>query len=348
MKYVVIYEQAITPETWTEAIRTIDPDAEVVCVDWGLTPEQMKGVQLVMEKGGPDAGPGCEAAFAEVADADVILTHLAPIQRSLMDAAPNLKMIGTVRGGMEHLDIAAATERNIPAIHCIRNADCTSDFAVGLMLAETRNIARAHAAIKAGAWRKDYVNSGYTTAMCNMTVGIVGLGHIGKLVARKVAAFGSRIIGYDPYVSAEQLEAAGLDVELVGLEELFSTADIVTLHLRVTEETKDMVDARLIGLMKPTAYLINAARAGVLVKDALVDALRERRIGGAALDVYWQEPLPEDDPLLTLDNITLTPHYAGTVIDAIPKSPILLMREIQRFRETGTSDMVVNLRDIEL
>ena len=346
MKFVVITDPSITAETWTEAIHTLDPEIQVVCVPWGLTPEEMKGIQLKMEKGGPDAAPACEAAFAEAADADVILTHLAPIPRSLIDAAPALKMIGTVRGGMEHLDIAAATERKIPAIHCIRNADCTSDFTVGLMLAETRNIARGHMDIMAGGWRRDYVNTAYTTAMCNMCVGIVGLGHIGKLVARKVAAFGSRVIGYDPYVSTQQLAAAGLDVELVGLEELFRTADIVTLHMRVTPETQGMVDARLIGMMKPTAYLINAARAGVLDKDALVEALQEKRIGGAALDVYWQEPLEADDPLLQLDNITLTPHYAGTVIDAIPKSPILLMNEIRTLWDTGASDMVVNLKDI--
>ena len=132
----------------------------------------------------------------------------------------------------------------------------------------------------------------------------------------------------------------------MGLEELFRTADIVTLHMRVTPETQGMVDARLIGMMKPTAYLINAARAGVLDKDALVEALQEKRIGGAALDVYWQEPLEADDPLLQLDNITLTPHYAGTVIDAIPKSPILLMNEIRTLWDTGASDMVVNLKDI--
>lgn len=349
MKIVVMYDYAIDAQLFEDALHTLDPSAEVVLVPWEInTPKDvLTAKQLNMEKNGPDVEPTAPEAYAAVSDADVLLTHLAPIPESLIAAGPKLRLVGTVRGGMEHVDIAACTAHNIPVIHCIRNADCTSDFTVGLILAETRNIARGHAAIMRGDYRREFVNDAYTTSLCNMRVGIVGLGHIGKLVARKLTGFGCELVGYDPYVTQEALDAAGLPVRKVALEELFSTSDVVTLHLRVTPETKNMVNAQLIGLMKPTAYLINAARAGVLDRDAFVDALRERRIGGGALDVYWEEPLAADDPLLALDNVTLTPHIAGTVVDALPRSPLLLVDEIRRFWETGASDMVVNLRDIE-
>ncbi len=239
-------------------------------------------------------------------------------------------------------------KRNIPVIHCIRNAEATSDFAVGLMFAETRNIARAHAAVKQGVWRKEYVNNQYTTSMCEMTVGVVGLGHIGKLVAKKCLGIGMKVIAHDPFVTQEKVDEIGLDVKMVSKEELFKTADIITLHLRVTPETKNSINKEYIGLMKPTAYLINTSRAGVLDKDALVEALQNRTIGGAAIDVFWEEPVPKDDVLLTLDNLTMTPHNAGNVVDALPKSPLLLARTIKEFWDTGKSDMVVNLRNITI
>jgi len=243
--------------------------------------------------------------------------------------------------------VAAATKRNIPVIHCIRNAEATSDFAIGLMFAETRNIARAHAAIKQGNWRKEYINNDYTTSMCEMTLGVVGLGHIGKLVAKKAAGIGMKVIAHDPYITQAVLDEAGLPIQLTDKEELFRTADIISLHLRLTPETENMVGEKLIGLMKSTAYLINTSRAGVLDKGALVEALKNRAIGGAALDVYWEEPVPAGDALLELDNLTMTPHNAGNVVDALPKSPLLLARTIKAFWETGKSDMVVNLRDIK-
>lgn len=281
-------------------------------------------------------------------DADILLVHFCPVSRRLIEAGKKLKLIGTCRGGMEHIDVQAATEKNIPVIHVIRNAEATSDFTVGLMFAETRNIARAHAALKEGIWRKEYVNSGYTTAMREMTVGIVGLGHIGRLVAEKVTGMGMKVIAYDPYVTQESVDERGLTVTMKEKEQVFKEADIVSLHLRVTPETENSINKEIIGLMKPTAYLINTSRAKVLDKNALIEALQNRAIGGAALDVYWDEPLDKDDPILKLDNITLTPHNAGNVVDALPKSPRLLVGVINDFWETKKSDMVVNLRQIML
>lgn len=348
MKIVVIGDIVVPCDLLVEAAQSLDAEADVVALEWKCpTRQEFQRRAQNLEKNGPTAEEIPAEAYEQVKDADILLTHFCPVAEDLIAAGPHLKLIGTCRGGMEHIDVAAATKRNIPVIHCIRNAECTSDFAVGLMFAETRNIARSHAALKQGDWRKEYVNSGYTTSMCDMTLGLMGLGHIGKLVAKKCLGIGmKRVIAYDPYLTQKQIDEAGLAVELVDEKTLFSEADIVSLHLRLTPETKDSVSTEQLALMKSTAYLINTSRAGVLDKDALVKALDERSMGGCALDVFWEEPLAQDDPLLRLDNVTLTPHNAGNVVDALPKSPLLLARKIAEFWETGKSDMVVNLKAI--
>lgn len=349
MKVLVIGDIVVPPELLREAAIELVPDAEIVVKEWPCTTRQeFQARAQNLEENGPDAEIIPDDVFTAAADAQIILTHFCPISKALIDAAPHLELVGTCRGGMEHIDVSAATERNIPVIHCIRNAEATSDYAVGLMFAEARNIGRGHAALKNGEWRKQYINSSYTTSMCEMTLGLVGLGNIGKLVAKKCLGIGmKKVIAYDPYISQEALSASGLNVELVDEEQLFKEADIVSLHMRLTESTKDCIDERLIGLMKPTAYLINTSRAGVVKKDALYTALANKSIGGCALDVFWDEPLAQDDPFLSLDNVTLSPHNAGNVVDALPKSPFLLARKIKEYWDTGTSDMVVNLKQLK-
>jgi D-3-phosphoglycerate dehydrogenase / 2-oxoglutarate reductase len=350
MKIVVIGDIVVPCKLLIEAAESLGETGRdtIVSILWPAeTRQEFQRKAQNLEKNGPTAEKVPEEAYREIVDADVLLTHFCPVPEDLIAAGKQLKLIGTCRGGMEHVDVAAATRRNIPVIHCIRNAEATSDFAIGLMFAETRNIARAHAAIKQGIWRKDFVNSGYTTSMCEMTLGVVGLGHIGKLVAQKASGVGMKVIAYDPYVKQESLDEMGLSVTLVDQEELFRTSDIVSLHLRLTPETENCIGEKLIGLMKPTAYLINTSRAGVVDKLAFCKALQNKKIGGAALDVYWEEPIPEGDPLFELDNLTMTPHNAGNVVDALPKSPLLLARTIKAFWDTGKSDMVVNLRDLK-
>ena len=351
MKIVAVGDIIVSEALLAQAASSLNvgEKAEIIEMFWPARDRKdFQRKALNLEMNGPDAEEIPNELYEEVRDADRLLVHFCPVSRRLIEAGKKLKLIGTCRGGMEHIDVQAATEKNIPVIHVIRNAEATSDFTVGLMFAETRNIARAHAALKEGIWRKEYVNSGYTTAMREMTVGIVGLGHIGRLVAEKVTGMGMKVIAYDPYVTQESVDERGLTVTMKEKEQVFKEADIVSLHLRVTPETENSINKEIIGLMKPTAYLINTSRAKVLDKNALIEALQNRAIGGAALDVYWDEPLDKDDPILKLDNITLTPHNAGNVVDALPKSPRLLVGVINDFWETKKSDMVVNLRQIML
>lgn len=350
MKIVVVGDAAVSPDLLEESAKNLatDEELEIVKLTWATVDRKdMQHRALNIEKNGPTAEyPPAELAD-EIVDADVLLVHFCPLPEAIIQKGKKLRLIGTCRGGMEHVDVAAATKMNIPVIHVIRNAEATSDFAIGLMFAETRNIARGHAAVKKGDWRKDYVNSGYTTSMREMTVGIVGLGNIGKLVAEKALGMGMKVIAYDPFVTQSSMKESGLNVTMVEREELFRTADIISLHLRLTPETENCIGASLLSLMKPRAYLINTSRAGVLDKAAFIDVLENRKIGGAALDVYWDEPLPEDNPLLKLDNLTMTPHIAGNVVDSLPKSPKLLVETINKFWKDGKSDMVVNLNRIQ-
>ncbi len=348
MNILVVGDIIVPCELLYGAAQTLSPDAVITSVKWHHNSRQdFQHAAHNIELNGPKAEKIPDEVFEKIKDADILLTHFCPVTKELINAGTNLKLIGTCRGGMEHVDVSFATEKNIPVIHCIRNAHATSDFAIGLIFAETRNIARSHAALKQGKWLKDYVNSAYTTSMCDMTLGVVGLGHIGKLVAKKAAGIGMRVIAHDPYVTKEQVSSQNLPVELVGEEELFKTSDVVSLHMRLTEQTANCINARLIGMMKPTAYLINTSRAGVVDKQALLTALQNKTIGGAALDVFWQEPIDENDEFLKLDNITLTPHTAGNVVDALPKSPLLLAKEIKQFWQDGKSDMVVNLKNLK-
>lgn len=345
MKIVVVGDPVVRTEILEKAAHKLETEEEIEVKGLYWYAEDRKEFQrkaLNIEKHGPKAEAIPEALYTEIVDADILLVHFCPIPADLIEKGKHLKLIGTCRGGMEHVDVEAATKRNIPVIHCIRNAEATSDFAIGLMFSETRNIARAFAAMKQGIWRKEYCNSSYTTTFHEMTLGIIGLGHIGKLVAKKAIGLGMKVIAYDPYVTQEALQDYHLDVVLLNREEIFKKADIITLHLRTTPETKNAINKDLIGLMKSTAYIINTSRADILVKEDLLEALQNKAIGGAALDVYWDEPLDKNDPLLKLDNITLTPHNAGNVVDALPKSPNLLVTTINAYWKNGTSDMVVN------
>lgn len=351
MKIVVVGDPIVSCELLIEAAKQLNTGEtnEIQSIYWHS--DDRKDFQrkaLNIETNGPDAEQVPDELLDAVVDADILLVHFCPVAKNLIEKGKNLKLIGTCRGGMEHIDVAVATKHKIPVIHCIRNAEATSDFAIGLMFAETRNIARAFASLKQGEWRKEYVNSAYTTTFNEMTLGVVGLGHIGKLVAKKALGIGMRVIAHDPYVDAQMLKEQNLDVTLVSQEEVFQTSDIVSLHMRVTPETENSINKELLSLMKPTAYLINTSRAKVLVKNDLIEALQNKTIGGAALDVFWDEPLAEDDELLKLDNITITPHNAGNVVDALPKSPKLLVSKINEFYETGKSDMVVNLKQLEV
>ncbi len=345
VKIVVIGDIYVDPEFMAEEARRINLEDKVFVqtYNWeNRSKDHFRVRALEIEKHGPEAEVPSKELVAMVKDADMIITHFCPLQAEVIQAAKKLKLIGTCRGGMEHIDVATATERGIPVIHCIRNALPVAEFVVGTILSETRNIARSHAQFRQGIWQKEFPNSAYTKTFEEMTVGLVGLGYIGKLTAKKLLGMGTQVWAADPYILEDDLQREGLDVKLVDAETLFASCDVVSLHLRLTEKTQGFVGEDLIGKMKSTGYLINSSRAGVVDEDALYAALLARRIGGAAIDVWWEEPISPENRFLALENVTMTPHIAGDTVSAIPLSPRLLVNEINLFLANGESQMVVN------
>lgn len=301
----------------------------VKVMDWPLKSfDELQNYNLLVETQGCQALQPPQCVFELCADADVIVTQFCTVTRELVDACPKLKAIGVLRGGIENVCSEYAREKGIEVFNAPgRNAEAVSDFTVGMIICEARNIARGHHGILTGRWIRDYSNSGMIPDLPGRTVGLIGCGAIGMKVAKKLSGFDMTLLGYDPFASAERCKEAG--IEPVELDELIARADFVSLHARLTAENRHLIDARRLSLMKPTAYLINTSRAGLIDEAALVEALRAKKIAGAALDVYEHEPPQPDDPLLALDNVTLTPHMAGGSNDAFFNTPILLRKRME-------------------
>ncbi|MCZ7640621.1 MAG: 2-hydroxyacid dehydrogenase [Verrucomicrobia bacterium] len=286
---------------------------------------ELQQANLAIEQGGPAAVPLDEPLMAGAEDVAIVVVQFAPVAERFLERLPALQVIGVLRGGWENIAVAAATQRGVGVIHTPgRNARAVAECTVGLMLAEIRNLARAHASLKAGAWRREFPNSQAIPELRGKTVGLIGYGAVGRLVAHYLEAFGSRIVVYDPYLQGDPAPAVRVD-----LATLLEASDIVSLHARLTPESHGLIGAAELARMKSSAVLVNTARSGLVVEAALVEALRRRTILGAALDVFDVEPLRPDHPFLELDNVTLTPHLAGSSIDAFHGSPELMAGHLE-------------------
>jgi D-3-phosphoglycerate dehydrogenase len=313
---------------------------EVASTDWESDWDALQHRRLVVEQQGP-ASEAVPEAFGRHADADIGLGLFAPWSGPGMDRFERLGLIGVARAGVENVDVVAAGARDILVVNVLgRNAEAVSDYAVGMILAEVRNIARAHAAIRDGRWRKEFANSATVPELGGKTVGIVGFGHIGRLVARKLSGFDTELLVSDPLAAPDDVASAR--GRLVTLDELLHESDVVTLHARLTEQTRGLVGREELAAMKPTAYLVNTARAGLIDTQALTEALRAGTIAGAALDVFEREPLEPGDALLELDNVTLTSHLAGTTSEALTRSPALLVRAVAEVLDGGRPASLLN------
>ena len=298
-----------------------------------------------VEANGPDGEP-VPQGFIDNKDAELLVGSFCPFSGEGMDAFDNLKMIGVIRAGLENIDIDAATKRGIAVVNAAgRNADAVSDFTVGMMLAEARNIARAHHSIVSGGWQLNFPSSATTPDMRGKTIGLFGFGYIGKLVAEKLSGFHVNVIVYDPYIKPEALETFG--AKQVDKETLFKEADFISVHARLTEDTYHVIGAEELKLMKPTAYFVNTARAGLVDYTALYAVLADHKIAGAALDVFEDEPLAEDDPFRKLDNVTMTSHRAGATLDAANNSPRLIFERLGNLIAGKHTDGFVNSQVLE-
>ncbi len=282
-----------------------------------------KGLEMIREVADVDIWPDelpppYEVLLERVKGIDGLLSMVTDrIDARLMDAAgSSLKVISQYAVGYDNIDVVAATARGIPVGHTPGVlTEATADMAWALILAAARRVVEGHMYVKAGRWKTWHPTLLLGMSVYGATLGIVGFGRIGQAVARRARGFDMRVLAYTRSPSPEV--AQNLGVELVNdLETLLREADIVSLHVPLTGETRHMIGERELNLMKPTAILVNTARGPVVDPDALYRALKEKHIAYAALDVTEPEPLPADSPLLTLDNIVVTPHLGSATVQA--------------------------------
>jgi phosphoglycerate dehydrogenase-like enzyme len=273
----------------------------------------------------------------------VLIVEVERVSGEVIAAGPELKVIATCRSGPVNVDVEAATRRGIPVLTTpARNADSVADFALGIMLALCRNISRAERHMRQAGWMVHGDELPYFhfrgPEVSGKTLGLIGCGAIGRAFARRVQGLDMRVLVNDPYIDQVSLGDLG---RLAPLETVITQADFLSLHVPVTAETKGLLNADRLAMMKPTAYLINTARAAVVDEEALFAALASGQLAGAALDVFWNEP--QIDPRwFTLDNVLLTPHLGGAAADVKIHHSSMVVEDLQTLRMGGVPDRLVN------
>jgi D-3-phosphoglycerate dehydrogenase len=299
--------------------------------------------ERLLEKAGlqVDNRPGLPLNEKLVAVSDavgMVVRSATTVDAAMMDAAPNLKVIGRAGSGVDNIDVEAATARGILVMNAPgENTLSAAEHAVSLLLSLCRNIPDASARMRSGEWSKKGLMG---VELVDKTIGVIGLGRIGQAVARSVQGLGMRVIGYDPFLPAEVAESLG--IELLELDEVWPQVDFVSLHTPLTERTHHLVNAEVLAAMKPGARLVNAARGGLIDENAMLVALDSGHLAGAALDVYEQEPLPSDSPLRTHPKMVLTPHLGASTGEAQEKVAVRIAEQIGAFLKEGAVRNAVN------
>ena len=269
----------------------------------------------------------------------IIVRSATNVTRPIVQAGTRLRVIGRAGVGVDNIDCAAATERGILVMNTpLGNIVSAAEHTTALLLAMARNLPDAAADTRAGNWnRKRYTG----IELENKVLGIVGLGKIGQHVSRVCRALGMQVLGCDPYLSEQR--AAQIGVTLTTLEPLLKQADFVTIHVPRSASTRDLIDARALALMKPTARLLNVARGGIVDEQALADALTAGTIAAAAIDVFSTEPIRPDNPLLQAPNVILTPHLGASTVEAQQKVAAAIAHQFVAFFQHGEMQNAVNL-----
>src|SRR5699024_1131178 len=237
----------------------------------------------------------------DLEDFDILITQFAPISKHVINRGNKLKLIGVLRAGIENVNYKYAESKSIDVLNTPgRSITSVSEFAVGMILSEMRNIARSNYKLKNGIWEKHFPNGTLAPELKESVVGLVGYGSIGQKVAELLRPFGCNILFFDEYFNGKTS-----DQQVSDLDKLVSKADVVSMHYRLTNKTQNMLNKHHFNLMKKNAIVINTARSGLINETDLAEALKDRQITGAAVDVYNQEPLPNEHPYHNLENITL-------------------------------------------
>ncbi len=286
-----------------------------------------RGLDLLAEAGHDvDVQEGLDPArlLDVVAGAHALVIRSATkVTADVLTAGTDLQVVGRAGVGLDNVDVAAATGRGVMVVNApTSNILSVAEHAIGLLLAQARNIPQAHAALVAGRWERSRWEG---VELHGKVLGIVGLGRAGSLVAQRALAFGLRLLAFDPFLSAERARAMG--VELRTIEELFAESDFVTIHTPKTPETTGLVGRDLLAKAKPGIRIVNTARGGIVDEEALAEAIRDGIVAGAALDVFATEP-PTGSPLLGLEQVIVTPHLGASTEEAQDKAGVTIAEQV--------------------
>ncbi|WP_296888115.1 phosphoglycerate dehydrogenase [uncultured Methanobrevibacter sp.] len=294
-----------------------------VTVDTSITPEEL--VNTIHEYDG------------------IIVRSRTKVTKEVISKADNLKIIARAGVGVDNIDLDAATEKGIMVVNSPESTSITvAEHTMGLLLSMARKLSIADKSVKEGKWEKKKFMG---VELRNKTLGVIGMGRIGSQVVNRCKAFEMDAVAYDPYLPEEVAKQMG--VELTDLETVLKKADFITIHVPLTPETKHLISNKEFEIMKDTAFITNCARGGIIDEEALYDALKNDKIGGAALDVYEDEPPAENSKLFELDNIVLTPHIAASTKEAQRDAAIIVADEIIDLFKGGTPKNVLNMPRID-
>jgi D-3-phosphoglycerate dehydrogenase len=298
-KPVVLITEELSPAT----IDALGPDFEIRTCDGADRGELLAAL------------PGADA---------VLIRSATSMDAEAIAAGKTLKVIARAGVGLDNVDVPAATQAGVMVVNApTSNITSAAELAVGLLLASARNIATANESLKGGAWKRSKFGG---VELLGKTVGIVGLGRIGALVAERLKGFGTSIIAYDPYTTPTK--AAQYGVRLVELDELLATSDFITIHLPKTPETVGLIGKDALTKVKPTVHIVNAARGGIVDEAALAAAIEEGRVAGAGIDVFAKEPCT-DSPLFALPQVVVTPHLGASTDEAQEKAGVSVARSVR-------------------
>ncbi len=274
---------------------------------------------------------------------DIFITETDEVDTKVIEQT-NLKLIGSTRGTPVNVDLETAKEKGIPVIYTPhRNVDAVADLTVAMMLSQARKIIEIDRFLRNGDFDisdldedgfAEFFNKFMGIELGGLTIGIVGFGQIGQRVAKRLHnGFGSKILYFDPYVSSDHPVVTMTRASSVSLESLMKESDMITIHTPPTEKTDELINADLIKLMKPSAHFFNLARSYCIEEDALYEAIKEKRIAGAGLDVFDDEPVDSENRFLEFDNVTVMPHFGGNTHDVIRHQTEMIVNDIVNFLE---------------
>jgi D-3-phosphoglycerate dehydrogenase len=285
-----------------------------------------------------DLARGDLAGAIEPYDA-LVIRSATPVTAPVLDAATRLKVVARAGIGVDNVDVEAATRRGVMVVNApTSNTVSAAEHTMALLLAQARNVPQAHAELRAGRWDRARWQG---VELARKTLGLVGLGRVGGLVAQRAMAFGMHVLAFDPYVSSERAREAGVEVAPT-LEALLVRSDVVSIHLPASPDTEGLIGERQLALMKPGARLVNTSRGGIVDEEALAKAIVDGRLAGAALDVFATEP-PTGSPLLGLDRVVVTPHLGASTVEAQDKAGLAVAEMVRLALEGQFVPYAVNV-----